>query len=400
MPMTMLRAPRAQGPAARRERPDGGGRAAAAAPAHRRPALPASLVADGAGREAALLWVQRMAGNEAAGAWLAGEPLAQRCGDHVEAGCPCAGEAQAQRQPAGSAAAPDPAALELPPGSPYLGLPDPVLATLKRSFRDRLLGLPDTGRNLDNAFWAGTPRDLEQALQRLGTAGIELIVEIFHHSGAGLWGHVLYVENVWSGTSRGFDFVPVDLRRLEGDLVSPDNLCRDTPTGESEHVPRRCYRETVAGSHGTHWCVHEASSCNVHIDMHQTVKGKDPDGTCSYRWGLPLLAHWNDVFGFGPDESPFERVDRTRGYIDGLRREITALPDTDERRPGLLSDLAGAAGRLDAIERQARDLAVRGELGEAEARDTIWPAVTDVIYDVARMNEVLHPTPPAIPQAG
>jgi hypothetical protein len=130
------------------------------------------------------------------------------------------------------------------------------------------------------------------------------------------------------------------------------------------------------------------------------VKGKDPDGTCSYRWGLPLLAHWNDVFGFGPDESPFERVDRTRGYIDGLRREITALPDTDERRPGLMSDLAAASGRLDGIERQARDLAVRGELGEAEARDTIWPAVTDVIYDIVRMNETLYPAPPAMPRAG
>jgi hypothetical protein len=400
--MTMLRAGRTGAPAGRRERPDAGRVPTEHPTVHRRPPPQASLTAaDRAGREAALLWVQRMAGNEAAGAWLAEAPVAQRCGDHVEAGCSCADEPHAQRQPAGAAAtAPDPAALELPAGSPYLGLPDPVLATLKRSFRDRLQGLPDTGRNLDNAFWSGTPRDLEQALQRLGTAGIELIVEIFHHSGAALWGHVLYMENVWSGTSRGFDFVPVDLRRLEGDLISPDNLCRDTPAGESEHIPRRCYRETVAGSHGTHWCVHEASSCNVHIDMHQTVKGKDPDGTCSYRWGLPLLAHWNDVFGFGPDESPFERVDRTRGYIDGLRREITALPDTDERRPGLMSDLAAASGRLDGIGRQARELAVRGELGEAEARDTIWPAVTDVIYDVARMNETLHPTPPAMPRAG
>jgi hypothetical protein len=46
-----------------------------------------------------------------------------------------------------------------------------------------------------------------------------------------------------------------------------------------------------------------------------------------------------------------------------------------------------------AIERQARELAVRGEPGEAEAQNTIWPAVTDVISDVVRMNETLHPMP-------
>ena len=361
----------------------------------------AGTEASGAG----LLALQRLAGNRAVGVAL------QRCGAHVHSGCRCAELPVDEQGPARQPLQRDrgravvqrdstDARFSLPIGSVYAAIPGPALRLLERSFRDRVEGRPGAGENLDNAFWGAPAPTLADALDRLGTAGIELLAEIHARSSAGAFSKIQYAQNFWSGSSRGFRFTTTERANLETDLRDDRRFCRDTPTGESEHRPSRCYREVVAGAHGIHYCLHESAGCGVHIDMHQTVAGKLDTGVCDYSWrSLPL--HWNDVFLFGPSLSPFELVDLDRARVDAVRDEIGALPASDPRKEALQRDHAALAARMERLAHDARRLAVRGEPGEIEAETSIRPEAVLVAGEVARLRGIIAPPrPPMQPRAG
>lgn len=349
---------------------------------------------------ASILALQRLSGNTAVGELIdrvsAPKVTIQCCRAERHAGCGCAMDetdqaaSTVQRDAPTAAVATPPT--DLIPGSPYSSLPAPVLDTLKRSFADRLARVAGSENNLDNAFWGGAAPTLDEALNRLGTAGIELIVEIFNRSGSGLWTKIQYVKNVWSGSSRGFNMVIVDIGGLETALRADVRFCRDSPTGESEHRPDRCYREIVQGSRGLHYCVHESAGCNVHIDLHQVVKrregGDNPE--CVYRWGIPLLQHWNDVFILGPDASVFEKIDYAGQQIRRLTTQA-AGPSGDAQS---LRDLQTAQSTLAGIRARARQLATQGAGGEASAESELGSQIDYLTQEIARIDMVLNPPDP------
>lgn len=316
----------------------------------------------------------------------------QRCGDHVSPGCACEGEQEeglaVRRVGDGPVQSTD--KYELAQGSPYAGLPSTVLDLLRTSYRDREEGKADSEHNLDNAYWGGHPENFGVVLDRLGTAGIELVREIADRSGSAFLSKVRYVKHLWSGTSRGFEFVTSDLAGLEA--MAATTFCRDTPTGESEHRPARCYREMVSGSHGVHWVLHE-SGTSVHIDLHQTVKKKDPDGTCAYSyWSLP--AHWTDVFLGLPDESPFEKFDRVDRKLTELRRQLTTMPQGDEDVARSVAELPELQARMDTVRTRARELAVQGAPGEESAQTDLMPQIWDLLDRVYRIDFRINPPAP------
>jgi hypothetical protein len=320
----------------------------------------------------------------------------QRCGDHVSPGCACADELESlmvHRSPDGDANGPAQPAdkYELPPGSPYAGLGGPLLDLLRTSYRDREDGKANSERNVDNAYWGGHPENFGVVLDRLGTAGIELVREIADRSGPAFMAKVRYVKNLWSGTSRGFEFVTNDLAGLEA--LAAATFCRDTPTGESEHKPARCYREMVSGSHGVHWVLHESAGTSVHIDLHQTVKKKDPDGTCAYSyWSLP--AHWSDVFLNLQDESPFEKFDRVDHKLAQLRAQLATMPPDDENVVRSMAELPEIQARMDVVRTRARELAARGAPGEESARTDLMPQIWDLLDRVYRIDFRINPPTP------
>jgi hypothetical protein len=186
---------------------------------------------------------------------------------------------------------------------------------------------------------------------------------VLRPAGKTLWAHVLHIKNAWSGTSRGFKFEVDDVSAFEADLHA-SALCKDTPTGKSEHTDMTvCYREMVAGAHGLHACL-GPTQCELHIDLHQTVKGKDDDGTCSYSW-LSWPRHASDVFLGNVDESPLEKLDRLQMAARWLDQHVG---DADRNKEQLAKRWADLKPRIEQIAATGRTYAVHGEIGENSIR--------------------------------
>jgi hypothetical protein len=187
----------------------------------------------------------------------------------------------------------------VPAGSPYGALPRPLLETLWRSYSRRIAGVGSSDKNLDNAFWAGTPKDFWEALDRLVLGGaMAVIKEIYDRwSPTIYWGHLLEVRNAWGGGSLGFDFHAVDPAALRGQLTSSPRFCEDVDlTGGLYHWSRGetpCWRELVSCAPGLHFCL-GSSPPSVHIDPTQVVEARESDGSCNYDMGC-VYAHFKDL---------------------------------------------------------------------------------------------------------
>ena len=187
----------------------------------------------------------------------------------------------------------------IPAGSPYTALPRPLLETLWRSYSRRIAGVGSSEKNLDNAFWAGKPKDFWEALDRLVLGGaMAVIKEIYDRwSPTIYWGHLLEVRNAWAGGSLGFDFHAVDLAALRGQLTSSPRFCEDGDmTGGLYHWSRGetpCWRELVSCAPGLHFCL-GSSPPSIHIDPTQVVEARESDGSCNYDMGC-VYAHFKDL---------------------------------------------------------------------------------------------------------
>ncbi|AUX45988.1 hypothetical protein SOCE26_074910 [Sorangium cellulosum] len=230
------------------------------------------------------------------------------------------------------------------------GLEAPLREALERSLADRLAGRPGAELNLDNAFWgAPAPRDLGEALTRLGPTGVNVVVRVFERirdidPALGLWGQIRYLRNVWHGGSAGFKVVyaePAAMReRLDGHLSGPDGrrLVRDTVLGAIEHQRGTLLRslrshmapilrggeprdaDTWREVHRTdqeavHLCVgkHEPRPPeldDIHLDWRSPVVGVN-EATLRCRYGLVVsLVHWAQArFGLGKPAFPFQDID-------------------------------------------------------------------------------------------
>jgi LysM domain len=207
--------------------------------------------------------------------------------------------------PSASSAPPAERTCDLAPTSPFASWPAGLLETICRSYKAHT----SSNRYLDNAFWGGIPSSFEDAITRLGVPVQNNALKWVYTRAAaiaGLWPFIRFIHNLWSGDSHGFAFTCTDKVRLRAFLDSSPSLCRDIPLMMSDHQaagPAQCWREVVNGTAGLHICVPKddaadqgtvAGESSIHIDPHQTVKGKDPDGTCSYS-AAGTLDHARDV---------------------------------------------------------------------------------------------------------
>ncbi|WP_437275876.1 hypothetical protein WME90_32125 [Sorangium sp. So ce375] len=277
-------------------------------------------------------------------------------------------------------------------GPHVAGLAGPLREALERSLADRLARCPGAELNLDNAFWgAPEPRDLGDALTRLGPTCLNVVVRIFERvrdidPTLGLWTQIRYLRNVWCGGSAGFKVVYVEPaamrerldRRFAG--AGGRRVARDTILGGLEHQ-RGALFGSLAASMGAllrggeprdadswrevhkpdeeavHLCVgkHEPRPPeldDIHLDWRSPVVGVDEE-TRRCRYGVFIGAvHWVQArFGLGKPVFPFQSVDDRVAALAG--------------RPEVPARWAEFAARW----RDARwPLAMRGGAGAEEAR--------------------------------
>lgn len=321
---------------------------------------------------------------------------------------------QTSQTPAPASATPPALDTTLSPGSPYAGLPPELLDTLRTSFVERT----DANKNLDNAFWAGPTTSFEEALNRISTLDIATLVEVYQRAKAvGIWTYIHSIRNVWTGTSRGFEFNSPFVNELSAALQQSEHFCKDTMIGEALHAGS-CWRETVDGTPGLHVCLGSGVP-GIHIDMHQTILGTitgvNPLGlnpfndtpllmsrTCLYD-PLAVLQHWNDLSGSG-DDSIFTRIGRERSTINSLRSEYNrnAPDDQSQYLPEIPGDLTVAEHKLDALEPVLRRFAVEGFKGEQDASAApdvteTFRQVDETIANVRRLLDNVAPPPATRP---
>ncbi|WP_437808672.1 hypothetical protein [Sorangium sp. So ce1078] len=234
---------------------------------------------------------------------------------------------------------------------PHLaGLEGPLREALERSLADRLAGCPGAELNLDNAFWgAPAPRDLGEALTRLGPTCLNVVARIFERfrdidPALGLWAQIRYLRNVWVGGSAGFKVVyaePAAMReRLDGQFAGTGGrrMARDTILGGIEHQ-RGALFGALAGSMGSllrggepldadswrevhrpdqeavHVCVGKREPRlpeldDIHLDWRSPVVGVN-ERTRRCRYGLLIsVVHWTQArFGLGKPVFPLQSID-------------------------------------------------------------------------------------------
>ncbi|HEV2387308.1 MAG TPA: DUF4157 domain-containing protein [Candidatus Acidoferrales bacterium] len=188
----------------------------------------------------------------------------------------------------------------IPVGSPYSGLPSPLLETLWRSYSRRAAGMSGSAKNIDNAFWGSPPKDFWEALDRLARGGaLTVIQQIYGRwtSSRIFWGHLAEICAIWGGTTVGFDFNVVSVPGLSDQLAHSAQYCQDVPlTGGLYHFNRGetpCWRERVSCAPGLHFCLGR-SPASIHIDPTQVVEKRESDGTCNYDLGC-VYGHFKDL---------------------------------------------------------------------------------------------------------
>ncbi|GAC1625097.1 MAG: hypothetical protein NVS4B9_16590 [Ktedonobacteraceae bacterium] len=252
------------------------------------------------------------------------------------------------------------------PGSPYASLPADLVTTINRSFNERVQKAANSEHNLDNGFCWGNcqPATVWDALNNYGVADINTLVEIYQRAG-GAWQYIDTIQNVWTGSSRGFLFTCKKQAGLIAYIKRSSNLCKDSDVGQSEHQkpsPKDCWREVVAGGLGLHFCLDRGGSVTgneLHIDLHQTVNERDEDGSCTYNknpFGA-LGRHWLDVFT-GYDKSVFEVFQDDVNRANDLRQKYNITSN---------KDLGALEARLVALKPYMQQQAVRGQEGEQQA---------------------------------
>lgn len=238
-----------------------------------------------------------------------------------------------------------------PGAGPYVGLLEEALReTLERSLADRLAERPGAELNLDNAFWgAPPPRDLGEALTRLGPTCVNIAVRLFERlrdidPALELWAEIRYLRNVWCGGSAGFKVVYAEPERMRARLdarfdgASGRRLARDTIVGGLEHQRGEMldvlrdhlplvlqggepphadsWREVHRpGEEAIHLCVGKLEPRpteldDIHLDWKSPVVGVNPS-TRRCRYGLFISAtHWVQArFGIGKPVFPFHEID-------------------------------------------------------------------------------------------
>lgn len=200
-------------------------------------------------------------------------------------------------------------------GSLYASWPAPLIQKLCRSYQAH-----DTttfGGTLPAAFgWAmeTEPGSFEAALRLIDTSAIKAVYDrMTLHSPLWAFVDLIYHSFRSAGPLYGFNF-SVESPGRKYDLIrflhSSPSFCRDSPVGQSMHqgnvsAPRAvllpgytCWREVIRGFPGLHVCLENGGGyhdCTIHVDPHQCVLIKSPDGFCVYD-PASTARHLVDVF--------------------------------------------------------------------------------------------------------
>ncbi|APR80104.1 Hypothetical protein A7982_05451 [Minicystis rosea] len=276
----------------------------------------------------------------------------------------------------------------------------PLVEVVARSFVDRIAGRAGSELNLANAFWSpGTPRNVEEAIERIGLTGLNVIVRVhdrIRDIDPSLWREIRYIRNVWWGGSAGFKVVwedPAMARdRLDG---SWGRVARDGLFGALEHQRRPAlsiladmpiarwldraaalpdcitWRElSPLGAESLHFCVgrHEPRDPgldDVHLDWRSPVRGVDA-GTRRCMYARRAGAHhWLQAMqGEGAPRFVFDAMEALIAAFEARRAER----GLDEAALEAWDDLVH---RWDTV---CFRLAARGAEGATRAALYLWEA--------------------------
>jgi len=193
-------------------------------------------------------------------------------------------------------------------GSTFAAWPAPLMATLCRSYlahSPKLTSLPEAFQWRSEA----EPADFDDALAK---GHVENVKATYYRVAlvGGLWAFVDLIFDTWSTDNQGFIFSVKDIpdrRSLRSLLDSSPKFARDVPLMQFFHqgekgwgsrvlVPtHQCWREVVNGSPGLHICICNNSNFDhsIHLDPHQIVLSKKPDGTCEYDVTAVIKHGWD-----------------------------------------------------------------------------------------------------------
>lgn len=377
---------------------------------------------DGRRSRALALQLQRSTGNASFAGWIARSRRPQgawpsisiqRCGAEVHEGCPCADGAQAGGMPTAVQSQstvqrhtedPKPPPGELGPDSPYLRLPAPLLAVIKKSYTERTM-----------LFAHRDEESLDEVLDRMSTSLVNAMVKI-HSRGGPIWSFVDTIVWVWITDNYGMTFKST-AGDIGGTLKDNPSFCKDSALGQIYHSGSQCWREMTDGGAGLHVCV--GSEVSMHVDPHMPVKQKGGGSTgsgamkgaaigallgplgiivgagigaaagyatgggesdlgdvCVYDAAL-WFSHASDVLSGKTGADVFSRVDTARSNLSSLKDRIDFLPPT-RQKTRLTTELRVAQAKFDKILAATRSAASRPIDGSQPLDQQIGAAATEI----------------------
>ena len=299
-------------------------------------------------------------------------------------------------------------------------IPAPVMATLQRSYDDRVAQVPGSeparvnvpkratatvcgteytaehvGGNIDNAFWTGPVASFVDAVDKIHISDLNMTVIIYERTVAistatdpstpnRLWESIHWIRNFWIGSSAGFKCRYVDRKSQVSLYNSLARACLDIGTSSCDHPGCDTWRELPVGGDdkALHFLIgnnattvlgeHDTERLDeIHLDWTSPVTSGGGQ-TCSTlrihpsSWLTPVKHVAQSIVGFGSPTSPFVFEDLA---IDAEARDnrLHRLSPAERARLVELRTTWATNGRLWACQGQAGWNAATPHLQEVEA---------------------------------
>jgi hypothetical protein len=293
----------------------------------------------------------------------------QRCGGEVHAGCPC-----------GETDDGSPAMIQRDVSANPADLAGSVFEKLDDKLKVKLA---------DKNVFPWSKPTLAASLNELPNAVIAIMSRIgamVSKTAPFLWDFVAKIEpGGWITDNFGMPFTWTDGAALGAKLAAEPTFCKDNPASAWwYHNTTSAYRQIAGTPGGAALHVITAGKTEVHIDVHQPVKGKDKSwlsaGQCEY----DLSAWWDhagDVTAgkTGARATPIGRYGTVRGGIDHARKAPYYREDKDEPQ------LTEAENRIKAVSMRVQKYAAMGAMVGNE-----WAGDQEMLKDPEAMSALEH----------
>ncbi len=133
-----------------------------------------------------------------------------------------------------------------------------------------------------SAFGCRADQDAADCFNRLDGKLRLVLVGLYQRlSGAGLWGHVTSIDNVWGRGAGGAGLTVADAKAFFLDVATSGRFCRDLRLGALLHAGTTSMRE-ISADDGLHLAIGPGNHFSAHIDAVSPVAGREPNGVCRY----------------------------------------------------------------------------------------------------------------------